>query len=188
MPCPSHLFKMSPVQNLLFVLRWTSCKVEWKSCPQQRASSSQPPCSSEKPSRACTLSRSERILSLYNMKFIRADHSSFALNLQCIRFYVDWFCNFTIKSLIVVLPLNVSQTTSDTDTLRTLCDQQKPQIGYKDLMKGYENQVNTLAGSKDKKTEVSLVVNLFQSMLDGFIRGELKRVESEPVKVISVRL
>lgn len=55
-------------------------------------------------------------------------------------------------------------------------------------MKGYENQVNTLAGSKDKKTEVSLVVNLFQSMLDGFIRGELKRVESEPVKVISVRL
>uniref|UniRef100_A0AAQ4Q340 Myosin IXb n=1 Tax=Gasterosteus aculeatus aculeatus TaxID=481459 RepID=A0AAQ4Q340_GASAC len=86
------------------------------------------------------------------------------------------------QSLIVVLPLNVSQTTSDTDTLRTLCDQQKPQIGYKDLMKGYENQVNTLAGSKDKKTEVSLVVNLFQSMLDGFIRGELKRVESEPVK------
>uniref|UniRef100_A0A8C3ADV9 Myosin IXb n=1 Tax=Cyclopterus lumpus TaxID=8103 RepID=A0A8C3ADV9_CYCLU len=60
---------------------------------------------------------------------------------------------------------------------------QKPQIGYKDLMKGYHNKVNTLAGSKKKKTEVSLVVNLFQSVLDGFIRGELKRVESEPAKV-----
>uniref|UniRef100_A0A8P4JXB0 Myosin-IXb n=1 Tax=Dicentrarchus labrax TaxID=13489 RepID=A0A8P4JXB0_DICLA len=54
-------------------------------------------------------------------------------------------------------------------------------IGYKDLMKGYQNKVNTLAGSK-KKAEVSLVVNLFQSVLDGFIRGEIKRVESEPAK------
>lgn len=49
-------------------------------------------------------------------------------------------------------------------------------------MKGYHNKVNTLAGSKSK-TEVSLVINLFQSVLDGFIRGELKRVESEPAKV-----
>uniref|UniRef100_A0AAQ4R808 Myosin IXb n=1 Tax=Gasterosteus aculeatus aculeatus TaxID=481459 RepID=A0AAQ4R808_GASAC len=73
------------------------------------------------------------------------------------------------------------------ETIKGMYSVQKPQIGYKDLMKGYENQVNTLAGSKDKKTEVSLVVNLFQSMLDGFIRGELKRVESEPVKVISNR-
>lgn len=49
-------------------------------------------------------------------------------------------------------------------------------------MKGYHNKVNTLAGSKNK-TEVSLVINLFQSVLDGFIRGELKRMESEPTKV-----
>ena len=49
-------------------------------------------------------------------------------------------------------------------------------------MKGYQNKVSTLAGSK-QKTEVSLVVNLFQSVLDGFIRGEIKRVESEPTKV-----
>lgn len=49
-------------------------------------------------------------------------------------------------------------------------------------MKGYHNKVNTLAGSKNK-TEVSLVVNLFQSVLDGFIRGEIKRMESEPTKV-----
>lgn len=76
-----------------------------------------------------------------------------------------------MKSLIVSLLLNVS------------CDQQKPQIGYKDLMKGYRNKVNTLAGTKRKKSEVSLVVNLFQSVLDGFIRGEIKRMESEPSKV-----
>lgn len=49
-------------------------------------------------------------------------------------------------------------------------------------MKGYHNKVNTLAGHK-KKTEVTLVINLFQSVLDGFIRGELKRLEAEPAKV-----
>lgn len=49
-------------------------------------------------------------------------------------------------------------------------------------MKGYHNKVNTLAGSKNE-TEVSLVINLFQSVLDGFIRGEIKRMESEPTKV-----
>lgn len=49
-------------------------------------------------------------------------------------------------------------------------------------MKGYHNKVSTLAGHK-KKTEVTLVINLFQSVLDGFIRGELKRLEAEPAKV-----
>lgn len=62
------------------------------------------------------------------------------------------------------------------------CDRQKPQIAYKVLMKGYHNKVNTLAGHKNK-TEVTLVINLFQSVLDGFIRGELKRMEAEPAKV-----
>lgn len=46
----------------------------------------------------------------------------------------------------------------------------------------YHNKVNTLAGP-ESKTEVSLVINLFQSVLDGFIRGEIKRMESEPAKV-----
>lgn len=49
-------------------------------------------------------------------------------------------------------------------------------------MKGYRNKVNSLAGPK-QKAEVSLVVNLFQSVLDGFIRGEIKGVDPEPVKV-----
>uniref|UniRef100_A0A8P4GIW9 Myosin IXb n=1 Tax=Dicentrarchus labrax TaxID=13489 RepID=A0A8P4GIW9_DICLA len=72
------------------------------------------------------------------------------------------------------------------ETIKGMYSVQKPQIGYKDLMKGYQNKVNTLAGSK-KKAEVSLVVNLFQSVLDGFIRGEIKRVESEPAKVTKKR-
>uniref|UniRef100_A0A7N6FFR8 Myosin IXb n=1 Tax=Anabas testudineus TaxID=64144 RepID=A0A7N6FFR8_ANATE len=58
----------------------------------------------------------------------------------------------------------------------------KPQISYKDLMKGYHNTVSTLAGVR-QEAEVPLVVNLFQSVLDGFIRGELKRMESDPTKV-----
>uniref|UniRef100_A0A8D3D294 Myosin IXb n=1 Tax=Scophthalmus maximus TaxID=52904 RepID=A0A8D3D294_SCOMX len=66
------------------------------------------------------------------------------------------------------------------------CDQQKPKIAYKDLMKGYHNKVNSLAEPKEK-AEVSLVVNLFQSVLDGFIRREIKRVESEPSKMTKKR-
>lgn len=59
---------------------------------------------------------------------------------------------------------------------------QKPTIGYKGLMKGYQNKVIHLAGDK-QKGEVQLVVNLFQSVLDGFIRGEMKKEEAEPAKV-----
>uniref|UniRef100_A0A8C2CT99 Myosin IXb n=1 Tax=Cyprinus carpio TaxID=7962 RepID=A0A8C2CT99_CYPCA len=57
-----------------------------------------------------------------------------------------------------------------------------PNIGYKDLMSGYQTRVSSLAGLQ-KALEVPLVINLFQSVLDGFIRGELKRLETEPCKV-----
>uniref|UniRef100_A0A8C1FH24 Unconventional myosin-IXb n=1 Tax=Cyprinus carpio carpio TaxID=630221 RepID=A0A8C1FH24_CYPCA len=63
-----------------------------------------------------------------------------------------------------------------------LLHQQKPQIGYKALMKSYHNKVIGLAGEK-QKGEVPLVVNLFQSVLDGFIRAEIKKEEAEPAKV-----
>lgn len=49
-------------------------------------------------------------------------------------------------------------------------------------MTGYQNKVLHLAGDK-QKGEVQLVVNLFQSVLDGFIRGEMKKEEAEPAKV-----
>lgn len=49
-------------------------------------------------------------------------------------------------------------------------------------------KVSYLAGMK-KASEVPLVVNLFQSMLDGFIRGELKRLEApDTLKVTSQAL
>uniref|UniRef100_A0A673BJ72 Myosin IXB n=1 Tax=Sphaeramia orbicularis TaxID=375764 RepID=A0A673BJ72_9TELE len=57
----------------------------------------------------------------------------------------------------------------------------KPTIGYKDLMTSYQNKVVHLADDK-QKGEVQLVVNLFQSVLDGFIRGEMKKEEAEPAK------
>ncbi|XP_068426009.1 unconventional myosin-IXb isoform X2 [Clinocottus analis] len=87
-----------------------------------------------------------------------------------------------IKDLSPTESIFLTATMQFRDTIKGMYSVQKPQIGYKDLMKGYHNKVNTLAGSKKKKTEISLVVNLFQSMLDGFIRGEIKRVESEPAK------
>lgn len=49
-------------------------------------------------------------------------------------------------------------------------------------MTNYQNMVIHLAGDK-QKGEVQLVVNLFQSVLDGFIRGEMKKEEAEPAKV-----
>lgn len=54
-------------------------------------------------------------------------------------------------------------------------------------MSGYQNKVMHLAGSK-RKEEVQLVVNLFQSVLDGFIRGEMKKEEAEPAKVKTKQL
>lgn len=64
---------------------------------------------------------------------------------------------------------------------------QKPTIGYKGLMTGYQNKVIHLAGDQ-QKGEVQLVVNLFQSVLDGFIRGEMKKEEAEPAKVKTQQL
>uniref|UniRef100_A0A3Q1GTE7 Myosin IXb n=1 Tax=Acanthochromis polyacanthus TaxID=80966 RepID=A0A3Q1GTE7_9TELE len=86
-----------------------------------------------------------------------------------------------IKELSATESIFLTATMEFRETIKGMYSVQKPQIGYKDLMKGFHNKVNTLAGPK-KKGEVSLVVNLFQSVLDGFIRGEIKRVESEPAK------
>uniref|UniRef100_A0A672KJB1 Unconventional myosin-IXb-like n=1 Tax=Sinocyclocheilus grahami TaxID=75366 RepID=A0A672KJB1_SINGR len=73
-------------------------------------------------------------------------------------------------------------TTQFRDTIKSMYSISNSNIGYKDLMSGYQKRVASLAGLK-KASEVPLVVNLFQSVLDGFIRGELKRLETEPCKV-----
>uniref|UniRef100_A0AAY5KPV2 Myosin IXB n=1 Tax=Esox lucius TaxID=8010 RepID=A0AAY5KPV2_ESOLU len=67
-----------------------------------------------------------------------------------------------------------------------ICGKQKPHIGYKNLMRGYQNKVISLAGDR-QKGEVQLVINLFQSVLDGFIRGEIKKEEGEPAKPAKAR-
>uniref|UniRef100_A0A672QPU1 Unconventional myosin-IXb-like n=1 Tax=Sinocyclocheilus grahami TaxID=75366 RepID=A0A672QPU1_SINGR len=72
-------------------------------------------------------------------------------------------------------------TTQFRDTIKSMYSISNPNIGYKTLMSGYQTRVSSLAGLK-KASEVPLVVNLFQSVLDGFIRGELKRLEAEPCK------
>uniref|UniRef100_A0A673JHM3 Unconventional myosin-IXb-like n=1 Tax=Sinocyclocheilus rhinocerous TaxID=307959 RepID=A0A673JHM3_9TELE len=72
-------------------------------------------------------------------------------------------------------------TTQFRDTIKSMYSISNPNIGYTTLMSGYQTRVSSLAGLK-KASEVPLVVNLFQSVLDGFIRGELKRLEVEPCK------
>ncbi|XP_051989396.1 unconventional myosin-IXb-like isoform X2 [Xyrauchen texanus] len=73
-------------------------------------------------------------------------------------------------------------TTQFRDTIKSMYSISNPNIGYKILMTGYQKKVLNLAGLK-KASEVPLVVNLFQSVLDGFIRAELKRLEAEPCKI-----
>ncbi|NXN08562.1 MYO9B protein, partial [Indicator maculatus] len=54
-------------------------------------------------------------------------------------------------------------------------------VGYKDLAENYQLLVTNLAKKREEK-EVKLVLNLFQSLLDEFIRGYAKRDESEQPK------
>ncbi|TRY98933.1 hypothetical protein DNTS_016988 [Danionella cerebrum] len=68
------------------------------------------------------------------------------------------------------------------ENIKSLYSTSNPNIGYKVLMSGYQTKVASLAGPK-RASEVPMVVNLFQSVLDGFIRGELKRLDGEPSKI-----
>ncbi|XP_062280711.1 si:zfos-588f8.1 isoform X2 [Scomber scombrus] len=85
------------------------------------------------------------------------------------------------KSLSDAEGIFVSATMQFRDTIKSMYSLPKPLIGYKGLMTGYQNQVIRLAGDQ-QKGEVKLVTNLFQSVLDGFIRGEIKKAEAEPAK------
>lgn len=85
------------------------------------------------------------------------------------------------KSLSATEAIFVTATMQFRETIKAMYSLSQPTIGYKDLMTGYKNKVVHLADDK-QKAEVQLVVNLFQSVLDGFIRGEMKKEEAEPVK------
>ncbi|KAM4547689.1 unconventional myosin-IXb isoform 4-T4 [Odontesthes bonariensis] len=90
------------------------------------------------------------------------------------------------KSLSTTEDIFVTATMQFRETVKAMYSLPKPTIGYKGLMTGYQNKVILLAGSKQKE-EVQLVVNLFQSVLDGFIRGEMKKEEAEPAKPAKAR-
>ncbi|XP_042372686.1 unconventional myosin-IXb [Plectropomus leopardus] len=90
------------------------------------------------------------------------------------------------KSLSPTEAIFVTATMQFRETIKAMYSLPKPTIGYKGLMTGYQNKVIHLAGDK-QKGEVKLVVNLFQSVLDGFIRGEMKKEEAEPAKPAKAR-
>uniref|UniRef100_UPI0037E7631F unconventional myosin-IXb isoform X3 n=1 Tax=Semicossyphus pulcher TaxID=241346 RepID=UPI0037E7631F len=90
------------------------------------------------------------------------------------------------KSLSATEAIFVTATMQFRETIKAMYSLPKPIIGYKGLMTGYQNKVIHLAGDK-QKGEVQLVVNLFQSVLDGFIRGEMKKEEAEPAKPAKAR-
>uniref|UniRef100_A0A4W6FR65 Myosin IXB n=1 Tax=Lates calcarifer TaxID=8187 RepID=A0A4W6FR65_LATCA len=86
------------------------------------------------------------------------------------------------KSLSATEAIFVTATMQFRENIKAMYSLTKPTIGYKALMTSYQNKVIHLASDK-QKGEVQLVVNLFQSVLDGFIRGEMKKEEAEPAKV-----
>ncbi|KAL6107967.1 myo9b [Pungitius sinensis] len=90
------------------------------------------------------------------------------------------------KSLSATEAIFVTATMQFRETIKAMYSLPKPTIGYKGLMTGYQKKVIHLADDK-QKGEVQLVVNLFQSVLDGFIRGEMKKEEAEPAKPAKVR-
>lgn len=90
------------------------------------------------------------------------------------------------KSLSATEAIFVTATMQFRENIKAMYSLTKPTIGYKGLMTGYQNKVIHLAGDK-QKGEVQLVVNLFQSVLDGFIRGEMKKEEAEPAKPAKTR-
>ncbi|XP_027014033.2 unconventional myosin-IXb isoform X1 [Tachysurus fulvidraco] len=85
------------------------------------------------------------------------------------------------KQLSATEHIFITATMQFRENIKSMYSLSKPHIGYKGLMRGYQSKVISLAGEQ-QKGEVQLVVNLFQSVLDGFIRGEIKREEAEPVK------
>ncbi|XP_072555858.1 unconventional myosin-IXb-like isoform X4 [Paramormyrops kingsleyae] len=84
------------------------------------------------------------------------------------------------KQLSATEQIFITATMQFRENIKGMYTLSKPHIGYKGLMTGYQNKVIALAGEK-QKSEVQLVINLFQSVLDIFIRGEIKK-EEEPAK------
>ncbi|KAM9458988.1 unconventional myosin-IXb-like isoform 1-T1 [Salvelinus alpinus] len=89
-----------------------------------------------------------------------------------------------VKELSATERIFLTATMQFRETIKGMYSVLKPHISYKVLMTGYHNCVSSHAGTK-QLTEVSLVVNLFQSILDGFIRGEIKREGFGPVKTVN---
>ncbi|XP_046892934.1 unconventional myosin-IXb [Hypomesus transpacificus] len=90
------------------------------------------------------------------------------------------------KQLSATEHIFINATMQFRETIKGMYSLPKPHIGYKGLMKGYQHRVVSLAGDR-QQAEVPLVVNLFQSILDGFIRGEIKKEEAEPAKPAKAR-
>ncbi|XP_054903546.1 unconventional myosin-IXb isoform X5 [Poeciliopsis prolifica] len=90
------------------------------------------------------------------------------------------------KSLSPTESIFVTATMQFREQIKSMYSLSYPTIGYKALMTGFKNKVIHLATDKQQE-DVQLVVNLFQSVLDGFIRGEVKKEEAEPVKPTKAR-
>lgn len=152
------------------------------SVPSSHTHHSEPP--SGRPSRNPTIkiSRATRVTEHWNASLDREITNANELR------HLDEFLGNQVndlrsrgKQLSATEHIFITATMQFRENIKSMYSLSKPHIGYKGLMRGYQNKVISLAGEQ-QKCEVQLVVNLFQSVLDGFIRGEIKREEAEPVK------
>ncbi|XP_041698389.2 unconventional myosin-IXb isoform X2 [Coregonus clupeaformis] len=149
------------------------------------ATSTSSPYSGRRPNTTIRISRATRVSEQWNASLEREITDTNELR------HLDEFLGnqvnelrTRVKELSATESIFLTATMQFRETIKGMYSVSKPHISYKDLMTGYHNCVSSHAGAK-QLTEVSLVVNLFQSVLDGFIRGEIKREGVGPVKTMN---
>ncbi|XP_017333341.1 unconventional myosin-IXb isoform X5 [Ictalurus punctatus] len=177
-----HKEAQTPEDGDLTMAAALSEKESTHSVPSSHTHHSEPP--SGRPSRNPTIkiSRATRVTEHWNASLDREITNANELR------HLDEFLGNQVndlrsrgKQLSATEHIFITATMQFRENIKSMYSLSKPHIGYKGLMRGYQNKVISLAGEQ-QKCEVQLVVNLFQSVLDGFIRGEIKREEAEPVK------
>ncbi|XP_058256600.1 unconventional myosin-IXb isoform X3 [Hemibagrus wyckioides] len=177
-----HKEAQTPEDGDLMMATALNEKESIHSSTSSRTHHSEPP--SGRPSRNPTIkiSRATRVTEQWNASLDREITNANELQ------HLDEFLGNQVndlrsrgKQLSATEHIFITATMQFRENIKSMYSLSKPHIGYKSLMRSYQNKVISLAGEQ-QKGEVQLVVNLFQSVLDGFIRGEIKREEAEPVK------
>ncbi|CAB1326759.1 unnamed protein product, partial [Coregonus sp. 'balchen'] len=146
------------------------------------ATSTSSPYSGRRPNTTIRISRATRVSEQWNASLEREITDTNELR------HLDEFLGnqvnelrTRVKELSATESIFLTATMQFRETIKGMYSISKPQISYKDLMTGYHNCVSSHAGAK-QLTEVSLVVNLFQSTMNKpKTRGKKKTCPNSPL-------